>query len=84
MLNHPEIQDDDDDALEDFDDDREYIDACIHANQLEDASAINELGDDDDWDEEDLHGSRPIDDPASAVEDEDEDEGEGENNDVGV
>jgi hypothetical protein len=47
----------------------------LHANQLEEASVINERGDEDDWDEEDLHGSRPIDDPAPADNDnEDEDE----------
>lgn len=73
-MNYPDMQDDDDEAYEDFDNDREYIDACIYANQLEEASVFNERGDEDDWDEEDLHGSRPIDDPTSTHEDVDHDD----------
>lgn len=75
-MNNFDEPDYDDDEFPEFDDDKEFIDACAHANQIEEASVINENGDEDDWDEEDLHGSRTIDDPQSTDEDEDEDEDE--------
>jgi len=49
----------------------ELNDHYYELERQEDARLIEELegGDDDDWDEEDLHGSHPIDDPDIPEED---------------
>jgi hypothetical protein len=60
--------------LADQEEDAMMADVCHHLNQQEERTIQNQGEDTDDYDEEDTHGSHPIDDPNVEEEEEEEEE----------